>query len=264
MRKFYFISAIVLYSIFYSFLHADDDPCRGKNMLLNLVNRPSFSDSACTVPAKKLLIEGGAQDQKIIGGGSQINLPELNLRFGLSKNTEFVSIPPNYIHQTVSPISGNTPTWMAIKHRFYTNKKWIITGEAAVSPASGSRTFGSPHLEAALIGILFHQINKKLSWQVQMGLTELSDPAISGGNRYQSFNPNFLINYTFKDKISLYLEFFGQTKTSSTEAFGLIEGLGLVYLLNQKTTLDIEFYQRITGEILGFEHFVGAGITRLF
>lgn len=245
-------------------LYAGDDPCRGKGMMLTLINRPSFSDSACTVPLKKLLLEGGFQNQQIIEGGTQINAPELSIRLGLSKNSEFVINPSNYIHQTIYPFSGTTPTWLGVKYRIYYNKNWVITGEGLFSPPSGNKAFGSRHVEGTINGIIFHEINENFSWQFQMGISELSDPQISGSHRYQSFNPDFVMSYTFKQKIDMYLEFFGQTKTSSTESFGLIGGIGLIYLFNSKTTFDISFYQRIKGELLGFEHFIGAGMTRLF
>jgi hypothetical protein len=260
MKKLNFIVLILL-----SFsLYAENDPCGGKNMLLNLINRPTFSDSPCTVPPKTLLIESGFQYQKIIGEGTQLNLPELTIRLGLSKNWEFVVDPPNYIHQTVYPFSGSTPVWLGLKHRFFYNKDWIITAGRLVSPPSGNRAFGSPHLEGTVNGIVYHQVTKELAWQIQLGLSEFSDPAIDGGRLYRSFNPNFLLSYTFNEKVNLYLESFAQTKTSATESFGLIQGIGLIYLFNSKTTLDVEFYQRITGKLLGFENFIGGGITRMF
>ncbi|QMT59796.1 transporter [Legionella sp. PC997] len=170
----------------------------------------------------------------------------------------------NYIHQTIYPFSGTSPTWFGIKYRVYYNKNWVITGEGLISPPSGNENFGSPHLEGTFNGILYHEINDQLSWQVQMGISEFSDPESSGGQHYESFNPDFLISYTFKEKINAYLELFGQTKTSSKQSFGLIGGAGLIYLFNSKTTFDIEFYQHIKGKLLGFEHFIGAGMTRLF
>lgn len=260
MKKLYFVCGMA----FAISLYADDDPCSGQDILLNLINRPSFSDSVCTVPPKKLLIEGGFQDQKIIGGEIQVNFPELSIHLGLSKNSEFVVNTSNYVQQTIYPTSGTTPTWLGIKHKIFYNKNWVITGGGLVSPPSGNSAFGSPHLEGTINGIVYHQVNKELAWQIQLGFNQLSDPAISGGRLYQSINSNFLISYTFKDKINVYLESLGQTKTSSSESFGLIQGIGLIYLFNSKTTFDVEFYQRITGKVLELQHFIGAGMTHLF
>jgi len=162
------------------------------------------------------------------------------------------------------PFSGNTPIWLGIKHRIYSNKNWIVTGEGLLSPASGNSAFGSPHIEGTINGIINHQISKQLSWELQLGISELSDPAIIGGQLYRSFNPDFVLNYTFKQKINIYLESFAQTKTSSAESFGLVQGIGLIYLLNKKITVDLAFYQRVTGELLGFERYIGVGFARLF
>ncbi|MCW8409065.1 hypothetical protein OQJ13_08790 [Legionella sp. PATHC035] len=90
-------------------VYADEDPCKGDNMLLSIINRPSFSDSSCTVPKNTLLIEGGFQNQKLIGRGTQRNGPELSARVGLSNNSELVITPSNYIHQTIVPFAGTTP-----------------------------------------------------------------------------------------------------------------------------------------------------------
>jgi hypothetical protein len=250
--------------LFCSFgIHAEQDPCSGKDMLLSLINRPSFSDSACTVPPKKILIEGGLQNQEVIGGGSQVNAPELSMRLGLSSNTEFVINASNYIHQTIVPSSGETPTWMGLKYKIYSTNNWIVSAGGLFSPPSGNKTFGSPNSEAIVDAIIYNKINNKLSWQLQIAVSTLSDPVIQGGQQFQSLNPDFLISYTF-EKINAYLEFFGQTKTSSNESFGLSGGFGLIYLFHSNTTFDIEFYQNITGQLQGFEHFIGIGITHLF
>lgn len=244
-------------------VYAEADPCKGDNMLLSIINRPSFSDSSCTVPKNTLLIEGGFQNQKLIGIGTQRNGPELSARVGLSNNSEFVITPSNYIHQTRVPFSGTTPLWMGIKYRFYYNKNWIISGEGLFSPPSGNENFGSPHSEATINGMISNKLTNELSWQLQMGISTFSDPLIQGGQQFQSINPIFSVSYTLKN-ISTYIEFVGQSKTSAHESLGIAGGGGIIFLFNTKTTLDMTFYQRITGKFQGFNNLIGVGATHLF
>jgi hypothetical protein len=36
-----------------------EDPCGGNTALLNMINRPTVANSACVVPFKKAVLEGG-------------------------------------------------------------------------------------------------------------------------------------------------------------------------------------------------------------
>ena len=242
----------------------EEDPCRGDQMLLSLINRPSISDSPCTVPPKEVLVEAGLQRQDILGGGNALSGPALALRLGVSNNSEFMLNPPNYIYQSIYPNSGFTAGSLSFKHRFFYNQSWIISGDAYIAPPSGSAAFGSPHVQATVNGIFYHIINEAFSCQLQVGVSQFSDSKVAGAEEYQSVNPDFLISYTLKKNIALYSEFYGQTKSSYSQSFGSVAGLGLIYLYNKKTTFDVSFYHEIQGGLYGLGDFVGVGVTRLF
>src|SRR5437879_6247668 len=68
------------------------DPCASG--LLALVNRPSTTGSACAVPNKKVIIEGGYQYFNLSGGAYGYTTPQAIIRFGLPGNNEFLLVTP--------------------------------------------------------------------------------------------------------------------------------------------------------------------------
>ncbi len=243
---------------------ANEDPCRGKQMLLNLVNRPSLSDSACTVPPNNLLLETGAQYQNVIGGGYLVNGPNANFRLGLTNNSEFNYLPPNLIYTSLLPHSGTSPSWVALKGRFYYDKNSVISGEIAISPPSGSDAFGSPNNEGLVNAMFFKNINKKWSHQLQLGVSYVCESKLNGGDCFQSFNPIYLLNYNVTEKIAAYYEAALQTKTQILDRSGMINGIGLLYLFRPTLLFDVEYYHRVYGRIGNMNDFYGVGISKLF
>ncbi len=61
-------------------------------------SRPSFTDTATTVPRGSLQVENGATYTDSRGGGRSWTVPETMIRLGLTNNTEFRFLPPDYIH----------------------------------------------------------------------------------------------------------------------------------------------------------------------
>ena len=84
------VGVFVIYAVANNgFSEAIDNPCAGASALLNLVNRPTVSDSACAVPYNKALVELGFQYQGLTqSAGQQTNFPEAVVRFGLPFNNE--------------------------------------------------------------------------------------------------------------------------------------------------------------------------------
>lgn len=243
-------------------LAESSDPCRGKEMLLNIMNRPTFASSACTVSPRKVFVETGAEYQNV-EGGTQQNGPNTTIRVGLSNRTEFLFSPPNHIRQSVRPYSGNTPVWSALKARFYYKKDRVFSGEVFFSPPGGTITFGSPHAQGEVNIIYFKSLTKKISYQLQAGVSSFCLPEISGGNCFQSFNPDLVLNYNLSKKLVLYYENVAQTKSSSDSGFGMYNGLGLLYLLRPSLVFDMEYYHRISGSYNAVD-FYGLGLSKLF
>ncbi|MBA2649820.1 MAG: transporter [Legionella sp.] len=237
--------------------------CTGKQKLLTLINRPTFSSSPCTVPTKNLLVEQGVQFQKLIGIGNQIIGPNLALRTGINNNTEVQVLPPTYYHGLAGSYSGYSPVWISLKKQLYQKTDALFSLEMFYSPPSGSYYAGSVGHEAEVDAIFFRTLTKKVSIQIQPSVSSWCDPASSGGGSYFSFNSVVLVNYNITKQLVSYIELQGETKTSYFKGSGLINGIGLIYLIRPTVTVDIEYYHRVFGQLNGSQDFIGMGFTKL-
>jgi len=59
-------------------------------------NRPSFMDSPLVLPRASVQLENGTLFQGFHKGQWQYDIPETEVRIGLTKNTEFQGFTPNY------------------------------------------------------------------------------------------------------------------------------------------------------------------------
>lgn len=260
-KGFLFCIAILQTSL--SYAEQPQTPCTGDNNLLSIVNRPTVGDSSCVVPENSALLEMGYQYQNVTDGGYQQNAPDAMLRIGLPQNFEFNVTIPNYIHQTIVPKVGFTATTLGVKHVVAASTKWIATLEGLITLPSGSATFGSRNYGEACNGIASYNISEHISITGMFGVTSQSEPIYNGGGRYTSFNPDLVLGWS-KDKIVIYWEVYGQSKTAPDEGNGFNTDVGLLYLAQQNVALDVEFAQRLNGSLYGFSRYIGAGITLQF
>ena len=205
-----------------SFAHVVQDTCFGPTALLNIINRPTNSDSPCVVPFKKLFIQSGFQYQELIdSNGRQQNLPNAVLRLGLPTKNEFIVLLPNYTHQSQQPpTQGETAMTLGFKHQLGYNDKWIVAVEEYITPPSGGVAFGSAGTGTTINGIMNYSVNKKPSFTSMLGGSTQTQPKLSGGGRYSSVNPDFVLTYSLKDKLNLYAEVYGQSQTGLEQGWG--------------------------------------------
>lgn len=241
-----------------------DDPCGGSSAFLNLVNRPSVGDSACVVPFKQAILEAGYQYQKLNPTGYQQNYPEAQFRLGIPANTELNMTLPTYVTQSVAPQSGYTPTIVGIKHELGYTKNWVVTVESLFALPTGSANFGSDGLGVAINGIANYTLNSLIDFTFMLGASTQTQPSNSGGQRFTSINPDMVLSYALTSKANLYGEVYGQSKTGPNQGSGFNFDGGILYLLRPFVTVDLEFGQRISGNLGGFNHYVGTGIAILF
>ncbi len=252
-----------LFLFFFSTHIFADDPCGGPSALLNIVDRPTVADSACVVPQKKVVIESGFQYQKLQGPGYAENFPEAVLRIGLPFHNEFVWVLPNYMHQSIVPHSGATATTVGVKHKVGYNTHWLGTVESLATLPTGSPAFGSESVGAALNGIVSYAPNASWDISFMLGVTSQTEPHANGGGRFQSVNPDLVVTYAVSDKLNFYLEVYGQSKTAPNEGSGFNTDGGALYLLHPNVSVDFELGQRLSGDLGGFSHYVGAGMAFL-
>lgn len=239
--------------------------CGGPTALLNIIDRPTAAYSACVIPSNNVIIESGYQYQQLShSAGYAQNLPEAELRLGLPANNEFLVLLPNYNHQSLIPHSGYSATTLGIKHGTSFFQNWVSAVLALFTLPDGSAGFGSKGAGVEVNGIFSYTFNPQFNMTIMIGGSSSTQSSYAGGQRYASINPDLVIAYSPIDKLSIYGEVYGQTKTSPNEGFGLNFDGGLIYLLLPNVSVDLELGQRITGNLDGFTHYIGSGLVVYF
>ncbi len=239
----------------------ENDLCHG---FFALVNRPTVADSPCTVPSKKAVVELGYQYQNLINHVKSQEFPFADFRLGLPANSELFALLPHYIHHSVKPTSGFGPTSIGFKHKLIATSKLIASVEGLATPASGSRTFGNKRWGGVINGIFYYSFTKKLSLTCQLGVSTRTQSTLDGGKRFNSVNPDAYLAWTPLDKLQVYAEIYGQSKTAPHQGAGFNVAGGLIILVTENMTIDVEGGQRLRGQLGNLENYVGAGAAVQF
>ncbi|AEW51668.1 TPA: transporter [Legionella pneumophila] len=237
--------------------------CGEPTDMLSFLERGGIATNPCVVPPRSVLITSGYQYQQLIGEGVQHNFPAAAIQLGLPGYFEVDLLLPNYINQTVDPRIGFSQTQLIVNHVLWFNNKWVITASGTFVFPSGSASFGSPNPGGGVIGILSYNFNSQLNLTSNLGITTQSEPSYDGGQSYTSVNPDLILSWT-KNKISLFAEIYGQSKTAPDEGSGFSTDAGVLYQVKKNIVIDFEVDQRITGLLNGVERYYGGGITIQF
>ncbi len=248
------------------------DPCSASNpsALLSLLDRPTFSDSACSVPLGHAVLEFGFMHAEVRGegGGTADNYPEAELRYGLPGRNEFKVLASNYTSQRSGTpeeaSSGLSATSIGFKHELGYTNKWLGSVEGVLTLPSGNDAFGSRGLGAAFSGIVAYSLNDQVGLSLQLGVSSQTDPVSAGGGRFTSFNQFITATWDPFERLQFYGEVYGQTKTARDEGAGYNFDGGIQYLISRRLEVDIEEGVRLMGNLGGFTHYYGAGLGLLF
>jgi hypothetical protein len=234
------------------------------------LDRPTVSDSACTVPLGKAVLELGYQhaDVRGVGGGAADNYPQAELRFGLPGNNEFKILPSNYNSQRAGipeiTSTGLSATSIGFKHELGYTGKWLGSMEAVLTLPSGSNAFGSRGLGAALNGIVEYSLSDQIGLSLQFGPSSQTEPTSSGGGRFTSFASSLVATWQPAKRLQFYGEVFGQTSAGPGKGAGYNFDGGVQYLIAPWWEVDLEAGVRLYGNLGGFNHYYGAGMGFLF
>ncbi len=247
-------------------------PCAASNpsALLSLLDRPTFSDSACSAPLGHAVLELGFMhaDARGEGGGTADNYPEAELRYGLPGGNEFKLLASNYTSQRSGApeeaSSGLSATSIGFKHELGYDAKWLGSVEAVLTLPSGNDAFGSRGLGATFSGIAAYSLTDQIGLSLQLGVSSQTDSVSAGGGRFTSFNQFLTATWDPIELLQFYGEVYGQTKTSHDEGAGYNFDGGVQYLIAHWMEVDAEEGVRLTGGLGGFTHYYGAGMGFLF
>jgi hypothetical protein len=252
---------------------APTPPCSGPSGLLGQLDRPTVEDSSCVVPKGMTVLEAGATAGNLYGspGGETDTLPNLELRWGLGDNSEFVWLPPNFNYQSVNAgpgapaatVHGFGPTTVGIKHSFGYTEHWQWTAEALATLPSGDSTFGS-HGAGGAVNAIVSYGNGPLGVSLMVGVTSQTEPTAAGGRRFQSFNPDLVVTWLTTSRLQFYGEVYGQSHSGYRQGWGTDADGGLQYLVSADFEVDLEEGVRVQGDLGGFSNYTGVGLGLMF
>lgn len=244
-------------------------PCSGPSGLLGQLDRPTVGDSTCVVPRGMTVIEAGATVGNLYGrpGGNVDTLPNLELRWGLPGDSEFVLLPPNFQYRSVdaaprlpaATVGGFGPTTVGIKHLVGYSDSWQWTDEALVTLPSGDSTFGSHGVGVALNAIVAYG-DGPFGISLMVGVTSQTASSAAGGQRFQSFNPDLVVTWQSTARLQFYAELDGQSHSGYRRGWGSDADGGVQYLLTPDFEVDLEEGVRIQGSLGGFANYTGVGL----
>ncbi len=230
--------------------------------IIDISNSPSHSDSPCSVPFKKVVVElSYSQQQLMQHAGTQQSFPYAELRIGLPSSNEFFVLLPNYIQQAIAPTSGSTATSAGLKHTISYNDQWIFAVESIANTASGSSSYGAQHWGATVIGIASYTINPQFNISAMLGLSRTSEATILGGRYFNSINPDLIITYTPNAKMAVYGEVYGQSNIDATTGAGFNFDAGLQLLMSSNILFNLSAGQQLYNYLGDFTHYINVGVT---
>lgn len=240
--------------------HYFPNPCRGREALLAVLDRPTVSDSSCTVRPGRVVIEAGyaySWPYPSANGHGQ-NYPQLEVRFGLPHHNEFVVLPPERV---LSPgANGYTASVVGLKHEFDVSSAWQFAAESLITLPSGDPNQGSAGTGVAVNGVASWSPSSTVGLSLMVGVTSDTEPTNLGGGRYTSFNPDGVVTWEFVPDLQLYAEVYGQTHTGVGQGSGYDADGGIQILVSRDFELDFEAGTRLSGALGGYSHYVGAGL----
>jgi hypothetical protein len=244
------------------------DSCAGPSALLNVLDRPTISDSVCAVKKNKILTELGYDYQ--VETGNNFNtlqtLPQPEIRYDTGHNIELKLFPPNYMLQTTrtagntSRIDGASDAGLGVKYEFGYGEKWGIATDTAVTFASGSKDFSADGTGVIVNGIFAYNVNEDIGVGVQIGLFHLFSADYS--TQETSINPILVVTDQLNeitDRLQLYAECYNTIDLMHGTGIVSFVDAGVQYLLSQNIEIDAEAGHNLTDIPCNNTTYVGFG-----
>ena len=173
-------------------------------------NRPSFMFSPLVVPKGSLQFENGTVYDHFQHGGTSVDLPETQVRLGLTKTTEFQMFVPNAVmFQPNSSTSFNGGASdlneIGLKHQFPKFKKFQATFIGALNVPTGSRQISSGGTQPVFRIPWSYPLSSK--WSI-MGMQSLR---VLNSGRDVIYEPDFMLTRDLdsRGRLTIFSEYGG-------------------------------------------------------
>ena len=226
------------------------DSCAEPSALLSVLDRPTISDSVCSVKKNKLLAELGYNYE--IETGNEFHrlttLPQPEIRYGTGHNIELKLFPPNYIYQSKHSVNrtdifkGYSDAGLGTKYEFGYGEKWGVAADTAITFPSGTNGFSSSSngTGVTLNGILAYNVNPDIGIGFQFGLFHLFNPVYS--LQETSINPIVVASDQLNEiteKLQIYAECYNSIDVMRDSGIASFIDTGVQYLLSPNVEVDL-------------------------
>jgi hypothetical protein len=220
-------------------------------------NRPSFTDSALVVPKGSLQFENGTTYQHFQHGITNYDIPETEVRLGLTNSTEFQMFVPNWVllnspgastigltntkptSSSVSVPAGTTSgvadlTEIGIKHQVRPLfKNLTLSAIVGVNAPTGTKPIAQPGAQPVIRTPWSYALNKNWSACGMQSILVVNDWR---DVQWQNF---WLLCRTFGARTTVFIEYAGfythQASPSNIMHFGVVRKL------NKNNQVDLHF-----------------------
>ena len=208
-------------------------------------NRPGFTNGSATVAPGDALAENGfalTRDTATNGGTETLDLPQTNLRVGVTPNLEADVVLPDYysVHGSDRGLGDGA---VGVKYKFYQSRNGNTKASLAPSLSLPTHTqFSSGGYDPTLL--LGVQTASGSRWNVSSNLV-LANPT-DDQRRIFTTTVSGSASYTLTTPLSVYVDAFDilpRQGAPSPSADG-----GFAYLVNNNVQLDAELYVGLGGD----------------
>lgn len=238
-----------------SFAQPPADSCAGSSALLSVLDRPTISDSVCSVKKNKILAELGYNYQFETGKNltNVETLPQPEIRYGTGSGVELKLFPPNYMLQTThtagntNSIEGYGDAGLGIKYEFGYGEKWGVATDTAVTFPSGTNDFSANGTGVIINGIFAYNVNADIGIGLQIGLFHLFSPDYS--RQETSINPILVVSDQLNEiteKLQIYAECYNVIYVTHNGGITSFIDAGIQYLLFPSMEIDILMGHNLT------------------
>jgi hypothetical protein len=246
-------------------------------------DRPTFTPANTTVPRGRLQFESGFtfnSEQSATTRSTLYDLPELALRFGLTKKLEFRTFWTGQTWIQTQPrfggpfrnTGGLSDMEVGFKWQLLTedkDRKWIpITAliTSIYAPTGGTSILGSHTVQPYVNLIYGWNLTKKLTFGGSTGYLGMKvtdqGPGVKADS-FERFHQSLLAFYTITERTTLFYEWYVWTFTNAADNRPLhfMDG-GALHRLTPNIQLDLRAGFGLTGRPDDF--FTGAGLSFRF
>lgn len=201
-------------------------------------NRPSFSQSALTVPQGSLQLENGTLYQGFQHGLTYYDIPENEVRLGILKKTELQIYSPNLVllNQSGSTCAGLTGlSQVGIKQQIGPVKRLTVSLVGGVNIPTGSKRLSGSSVNPYLS--LPFSVSLSKNWS----LGGMQSIIVQQPHSNISWQPFLMLSRTLGARSSVFAEYAGFF-TQNSQAPGLsIAHFGGVHKFKKNQQIDLHF-----------------------